>query len=590
MTGGFLIANQKIEIENSGLKFISLSGDFHVYLSNHIDRMVFDDLIIYVHGYVQPRNEYFHKYMSFSKEELIQNLFRKYKTSFTDYIKGVFVIIIIQKDRIELFTDQFGLESFFIYQKGEYTTITSSISLLRQVEAVGELNAQSLAVKALIHRVPSGNTLYRDLRKSLPGTHVLIKYGTFLIEQYWKAENMLSYTTKMSDVLSIEYFANLIRQNFKNFLAYQKPEQHTITLTGGKDSRTGIAALKACGINTLGFTYGNSLSRDAIYARKLADMISIPHHIFSPPDSKNYFNNIAAEIVSYGDPNISLHRAHRLYAFKKMSEHLHECSAYYAGYMAGEFLMGVYYDNLVFTKYLTDFWDTSVQSPIQPILENNFHRAGTIIDEYVNELLHELRTFDSSLSLKERQFHGIFEIGIPHHSQDVFLAEQYFDFVYPFFIDIDFLEALFQSRFSFFYSDNKTNNLISRYKLYEFNLNIQHKLYPKMDTVPFGKRGSYNPKEFLRGKYYWAVIKSIRYLMQRQNYPPSYVYGKSFRDSLLQHLVALNKDKNNVLHEIYDVQKAINQLKSVTGVTNEAAMHRFTNIVQLYLQLNHYSK
>ena len=212
-----------------------------------------------------------------------------------------------------------------------------------------------------------------------------------------------------------------------------------------------------------------------------------------------------------------------------------------------------------------------------------------VFDELKNHL-GELKTFDSELTTEERQFYGIFEIGIPHHSQDIFLADKYFDFVYPFFIDIDFLEALFQSRFSFFFTDNKTKNLLSRYKLFEFNLNIQHILYPEMDPVPFGKKGSYNTKEFLKGKYYWAAIKAMRYVLQRQKYPVTYGYGQLFRNFLLKHLTALNKDKEHVLHEIFNIPGAISALKSITGNTGEGTMHKFSNIVQLYLEMEYFNK
>ena len=589
MTCNFLIGPKQTKLSDQFIELYRKSKGSHIYIDSESSFHDFENYAVVINGYIQPRNKYFEKYRSLNKFEFIDKLYKDYQEKFIEYIKGNFIIILIKNDSIDIFTDHFGLKQCYIHQKNKYFAITTNVKLFKEIDIDLELDAENLAVKSLLHRIPGDKTQFKYIKKTKPASHVKISNSSIKIAQYWTPDNLLKLTGNINYEYSLNDFAELIKTNFKNFLTFQKPNKHTITLTGGKDSRTGLAALKKNGITPYGFTYGNPNSRDAVYAKKLADKICISHNIFKPPDTKIYFDEMANELISFGNPDISLHRSHRLYAFKEMYEQIGNRSAYYAGYMGGEFLMGIYYDNLIFTKFLTDFWDNSELHPDETILNDYFHHTDAISIDELNTQIANLRTFDSELSFKERQFYGIFDIGIPHHSQDVFLASKYFYFVYPFFIDIDFLEALFQSRYSFFFTDNKTKNLFKRYQLFEFNLNLQHLLFPDMDSVPFGKRGSYNSIEFLRGKYYWTAVKAIRYLLQRQKYPPTYVYGQSFRNFLLQHLKALNEDKGHVLHQYYDVQQAIIKLKSVTGNTNEEAMHKFTNIVQLYLQLKHFN-
>lgn len=586
---GFLVVNNKFSNEANDFKLIKVVNGFYVYISGKATFHESDELFILIQGYVQPRNEYYQCYKDYSGPKLISVLFDKHGDRFIDYIKGIFTVVIIKYETIQLFTDHFGLSGCFICHKKAFTAISDSINSFRYLGIVFEPDIPSLCIKSLLHRIPAGQTAFKNISRSQPGAQIIISGESIKKSQYWKADILLDYSENCIDSYSFKDFSEIIKTSFKNFTEYLKPDQHAITLTGGKDSRTGLAALKASGLEPFGFTYGNPASRDAVYARKLADVIKMSHYIFSPPDTENYYQDITNEILGFGNPDISLHRAHRLYAFKGMSAILNKKSAYYAGYMAGEFLMGVYYDNLVFTKYLTDFWDTSVKSSVVPLLDNYFHQKGiTYAAEIINKL-NELQTFNSSLTLKERQFHSLFEIGIPHHSQDIFLAGKYFDFVYPFFIDIDFLETLFKSRFSLFHSDNKASNLISRYELYEFNLNIQHILYPEMDIVPFGKRGSYNTEEFLKGKYYWATFKALRYLAQRSKYPDTYNYGEVYRKFLFEHLEALNREKEHLLHDIYNIPKSISVLRTITLNTGEGEMHRYSNIIQLYLQLKYWS-
>lgn len=579
----FLITNIEHSPVNKNFHLAKEVGGNKIFISGEAKIKEDKDLFVLVYGYVVMRGE--SNNLSLGIDTLLY-LYRKYGVRFTDYIKGIFTILIVENEVLHLINDHFGLSSFYFFQKDVDYCFSDSIKAIDNLECPFELDTESLAINSLLHRVDPGYTIFKEVRKALPASHISITKNGITEEQYWNHENLLLSLNQKDSSFSFTYFADLFRKNFNNFQSQLKPVSHSITLTGGKDSRTGLAALKANNIRPFGFTYGNPLSRDAVYAKRLAESLKIPHYIFSPPDNEEYFQNISDEILGYGHPDISLHRAHRLYAFKKMSEVLEDSSAYYAGYMAGEFLMGIYYDDLIFTNFLTGFWDSSIRMPMEPTFNNYFLRKDVIDKVKVAERLSYLSTFNPSLNLKERQFYGMFEIGIAHHSQDIFLAQKYFNFIYPFFIDIDFLESLFRSEYSFFYTDNKAVNLLNRYKLFEFNLNIQHILFPEMDHIPFGKRGSYNTKEFLNGKLYWTIAKTLRYLVQRQKYPVTYSYGQPFISFLIKLLNELNADKNHALHTFFDVSLALSALKEMNGDFGEGAMRKFSNIVHLYLLMN----
>ncbi|MCD4674406.1 MAG: hypothetical protein K8S18_00190, partial [Desulfobacula sp.] len=256
-----------------------------------------------------------------------------------------------------------------------------------------------------------------------------------------------------------------------------------------------------------------------------------------------------------------------------------------------EFLMGIYYDNLIFTKFLTDAWEQGNNfEEVIPVFEKNFIRQDVINRPAVENSLNSLRSFDESLDKKQRQFFGLFEIGVLHHSQDLQLASEVLEFPVPFFMDIEFLEALFVSKYSFLYRDNKTINLFKRYKLFEFNLNIQHILYPDLDTMPFAKQGNYNTKEFLVGSYYWTFLKSLRYFTEKKKYPATFAYSEKYKKFIMKWLNEIVADKNSVIHSIYDVQLAINKLTNSVNLTAENQWHSYSNIVMQYLQFKKYLK
>lgn len=589
MNKTFLITTHPIVIDSSELRFISLSQGYYTYIDRHSIVFKQNDITIIIFGSLLPRNDYFQEYQSLDIHQLVFLLYYRFKEKFINYIKGNFLIILITELSTEIYSDHFGLQHFYIYKGDSYYAIGSSVDQFKHLKIRLEIDIENVAMRNVFNRIPAQYTLFRFVTKTLPATRLIINNGSLNIEQYWISENLLALSKESIDDISLSDFALLIKTNFRNFLVYNKPETNVITLTGGKDSRTGVAALKANDIVPWGFSYGNPLSRDPIYAGKLADALGIPYYIFNPPDSEDYFKECANAIMNYGNLDVSIQRSHRLYAFKEMSSLLSRSSAYYGGYMGGEFLMGVYYDDLIFTKYLTGLWQANNRSLKVPDLKDCFHKTESLDLTIMMNRISMLRCLDPSCTLKERQLYGIFEIGIPHHSQDIYLAGKYFDFVYPFFIDIDLLEALFKSRFSFLHLNNRTQNLVSRYKLFEFNLKIQHLLCPSMDNVPFGKQGTYNTNEFLRGRYYWSILRVYRYLSQRSQYPVTYSYGHSFRTFVLKNLLSLQSDRGHILHQYFDIKKAISALNSIKGNTVESPTHKFTNIVMLYRLMDSYS-
>ncbi len=541
-------------------------------------------LQLIIDGYILPRNDIFDKYKNYNQHELVLKLYDEFGDKFIHKIKGIFCVIILKDDTVHLYTDHFGLYKVFIYSNGSDYIISNSINNFKKFGISLIPDEVSICIKGLLKKNIGSNTSFKKIEQTQAAAKIIIS-DNVIISQYWDYSVLI----RSHVDLKIDYyeFVDLILTNFGNLIEFLKPQKHTITLTGGKDSRTGLSALIHLGIKPEGFTYGNNKSRDAIYASKLSKTARIDHYIFSPITSDDWFLSTTKKIIDTGNPEISLHRAHRYFAFDQMRRITGENTIYYAGYLAGEFLMGLYYDDLIFPKFLTNFWDSgSVSSnETRALLSNNYIKGSSVDINQLTETINKLSCFDSKLSKQEQQFYGLFELGVPHHGQDIFLAGLFFEYVYPFFLDIDFLELLFRSRFSFLYKNNKSKNLLTRYELYNFNLNIQHILCPEIDIVPFGKRGSYNTKEYLRGRIYWSLVKSARYFMQSQKYPPSFSYDQSYRNYLLNILMQLQNDKTNVLNLYFDTDKAIKEIKEIKGKNQESELHKYSNIVQLYLQL-----
>ncbi len=85
---------------------------------------------------------------------------------------------------------------------------------------------------------------------------------------YWKYETLINQPKKN---ISHQQFADSIKTITSQYLGYLKPEKNTISLTGGKDSRTILSALLSLGDKPFSFTYGNKNTSDSYFAKKIAD-------------------------------------------------------------------------------------------------------------------------------------------------------------------------------------------------------------------------------------------------------------------------------------------------------------------------------
>lgn len=551
---------------------------------NILNHSVSNGIDIYFDGYILPRNG-----ESFSDgiHNIINTIFQyyiQYGDQFIKKFKGIFIIIIKKRGKwTKIFSDQLGIYKLYYHKTVNGVIFSNSLELFKKAGIPLEHDEISLVQKSLLHRTSSEYSLFRGIKYASPASHFTISPEGYTHKQYWDY-NKLFIPEMHCKSIDYEEFAELFKKSFINHQKYLKPKSNAITLTGGKDSRSGLATLLHIGIKPIGFTYGNPQSRDAVFAQMLAKATGINHYFVNPVQTSAWFEESSLKIIKTGNSEINIHRSHRMHTFRMIEKLLGTNTAYYGGYLGGEFLMGLFYDNLQFTKFLTGFWENPNFSAIAYRLENYFHKLHNINLTEIIGRLKLLKCFKPDLSYAEKQFHAFFEIAIPHHSQDLQLAHHFLDYPIPFFLDIDFIELLFKSRFSFRFRDNKSKNLLKRYELFEFNLNIQDLLFPGMNKIPFAKRGTYTTSEFLKGKYYWSLLKVFRNFTESRKYPVTFAYEASYKEFLRKWLKVLLIDQTNALHDVYDVSKSLIQLDKSGTLSREGQLHKHSNIVMHYMQ------
>ena len=537
---------------------------------------------IYIGGYILPRNSLSRSYGNAGQHELVSRLYAEHGRSFTRHVKGRFVLIIMKAGQVEIYFDHLGLFRAFYYSAGDRFMISGTVRQLLEAGAPADPDRVSLAMQALFNRVPGEYTVYRDIYKTT-GADCFILDGDGISHTHYFSPVTLTENNGDKEDIGIEYFARLFSDSVRNFNSSLAPQQSFITLTGGKDSRTILAALLGADIRPEGITYGNKLSRDAVYAGMVADKACIPHNVITPPATRDWFGSEARAIIDTGDPEISIHRSLRHFAFASAASGTGRESAFYTGYLGGELLMGIFWDDLIFTDFLKNLWTGApLNQQVEQRLKDYFIKTDSQLVVDVRDRIAGLACTDMTLSQKMREFNAIFEIGIPHHIQDISLSSLFWDYTCPFYLDIEFLEMLFRSRYSFLFKDPSTVNPFRRHALYRLNMGIQHRLFPELDSVPFGKRGSYNNSEYLRGTIFWSIVKGFRFLAERKKYPPSFEYGKEYGDFLSGVLGDIMTAESPV-NEFYDVPGAVNGQGKLAFPLQEKHLHKYSAIAALHM-------
>lgn len=576
MISKWLLSRSPIEQNKLGeLKLIHSAKGIHFYANSDTSVIHTSFGFFLFEGYIFPRYSEDFEYNSTS--ELISVMWQKFGLEWKSHVKGYFSIVAFFDENWIVLNDTLGLSKIY-WTKDENQISNSFDSLVSIVKSV-TWNESALLSRKYFHRDIGEITILGEVKKSRSGIQVFLAEDKFHWDYYFEYSQLKSFP--IDENCSPLDFVGIWKKVFPSMEKFVKDAHHVITLTGGKDARTGLALLKHFGKNVVGMTYGVPDSKDAIFASRLAKVANISHVIPQVPCLKDHWKDQVQACVDMDSYYIGPHRALRGHALSSVMNK-EDSPWYWAGYMGGEWLMGLYPDGLVFPKWVTEM------KLNQSIADMVFEDRNNILD--VKDLADEVNRLQSLVNCakddKELQFIWMFEIGVLHHAQDLELAANSGGRPYPFMMDIDFIEKLFRSKYSFFFQDHATKNLLKRWKLYEWNIRIQDALMPGWGNVAFGKKGEYTPRVFLRGSLYWSIYKALHFVFEKKKYPSSFSYTEEWRQMYLEFLNEAER-VNIPFYSKEDIFLMKNELVNSPLPRVEKTWMAYSRLVMVYLQ---YSK
>ncbi|MFL6213224.1 MAG: asparagine synthase (glutamine-hydrolyzing), partial [Blastocatellia bacterium] len=286
-----LLLDSHIALAHRRLSIVDLSGG-HQPMFNEDDSLaiVFNGEIYNHSDFRAELEQYGHRYRSHSDTETILHLYEEHGRRCVEYLRGMFAFALCDRKqrRLLLARDRLGIKPLY-YSLADDGTLhfASEIKSLLEASAVKpQLNYAALADFAANRATMGEATLFRGVKRLLPGHTLLWHDGHVSIEPYWQ----LSFSKpddSLTDADHVARFRELFEEAVRLRLMSDVPLG--MFLSGGIDS-SAIAAVMSrlvkAPIKTFSVAFAEREANELEYARIVARAFKTEHHeiIVSPAE------------------------------------------------------------------------------------------------------------------------------------------------------------------------------------------------------------------------------------------------------------------------------------------------------------------
>jgi asparagine synthase (glutamine-hydrolysing) len=280
---------------------------------------------IFNHAVVRPELEAAgHRYRSHCDTETILHAYEEYGPRSLDRFRGMFAFVIWDATNKTLFCarDRLGIKPFYYYFDGKLFAFASEIKALLEHPAIhAELEDSSVPETLAFGYVSSDRTLFRNIRKLMPGHHMTLRVEgdrlTQRIEQYWDAPFETSRDDR-SEQSWIDECRDRLEETVRMRLMSDVPLG--VFLSGGLDSSAIAALMKQMvsgPLKTFSVGYDEQQYSELPFARRVAEHIGSDHHEVRV-GMEDFFNSLP-KLVWHEDEPITWPSSVSLYYVSKLA-------------------------------------------------------------------------------------------------------------------------------------------------------------------------------------------------------------------------------------------------------------------------------
>jgi len=279
----------QIGLAHRRLSIIDLSPLGHQPLSNHDGTVwiTYNGECYNYKDFYPLLKEKGYVFKSNSDTEVIVHLYEEYGVNFLNMIDGMFAFAIwdTKRQRLLLARDRIGIKPLFYYQNNDRVLFASELKALLADPGVSrELNYGALGDFFHYLSIPDPESIFRNVKKLLPGHYMIVENGALEVHQYWDVDAASPRTN-----IDINKATEEFEHHFKNAITSHMVADVPVGafLSGGVDSSAIVAFASQFGmmdqpLNTFSTTFKGLKDFDeGGYAAQVSQQYETNHREFN---------------------------------------------------------------------------------------------------------------------------------------------------------------------------------------------------------------------------------------------------------------------------------------------------------------------
>jgi asparagine synthase (glutamine-hydrolysing) len=266
------------------LSIIDLSGGHQPLFNEDATRAIICNGEVYNH--LDLRRQLIgcgHRFSTGSDSETILHAYEEWGEDCVSRLRGMFAFAIWDTNDRTLFLgrDRLGIKPLFYSNLGNRFCFASEMKAILADDTLPRvIDEQALASYFNLSYIPDELTIYRNIRKLLPGHTLTARNGEVRIRKYWDLHHTPDRTS--SEKHFVEGFMDLLREAVDIRLMSEVPLG--AFLSGGIDSSAVVALMSIVSdepVNTFCMGFGGDIGGyldERVYARQVAERYGANHH------------------------------------------------------------------------------------------------------------------------------------------------------------------------------------------------------------------------------------------------------------------------------------------------------------------------
>ncbi|MCU0320942.1 MAG: asparagine synthase (glutamine-hydrolyzing) [Chitinophagaceae bacterium] len=280
-----------------------------------------------IYNYIELRNklEQEHQvvFRTNSDTEVLVEMYAHYGKEMLNYLNGMFAFAIWDKAKREIFIarDRVGIKPLFYSINSEQLVFASEIKPLLKVYVQPEILESALNELLFFRFVSGENTLFKDLKRLLPGHYLIVSEdGKQQNVCWWNLKSKVLNSSPIKE--PIDWFFNTFNDSVKKHIIADVPVG--VLLSGGLDSSSILASLNHSGItniNTFNVGFSDPKHDESKIAQRISKEFNFPFHSIRVEDDLLFENTLRA-LNGFGDTLVHQSEPQLIAISKYANEHV----------------------------------------------------------------------------------------------------------------------------------------------------------------------------------------------------------------------------------------------------------------------------